>query len=97
MSAKQDPRDRYEEIANRVRWARSTCDVLVSGENNLDTCVVETIAGIGGHLDDALRELEELYHDLPDEQSAKKRKPPSAPTLVAVRKDTTADDNGSAA
>jgi len=94
MSAKQDPRDRYEEIANRVRWARSTCDVLVSGENNLDTCVVETIAGIGGHLDDALRELEELYHDLPDEQSAKKRKP--APTLVSVR-NAPADDNGSAA
>ena len=94
--SKRDPCDRYEEISNRVRWARATCDVLVSGENNLDMCVVETIAGIGGHLDDALRELEELYGDLP-ERTVNKRKPPSAPTLVAVRKDTTADDNGSAA
>jgi len=31
------------------------------------------------------RSLEELYQDLP-ERSAKKRKPPSAPTLVSVRK-----------
>jgi hypothetical protein len=76
------PRDRYEEINNRVRWAKAMLDVMIA-DQDLQSIHTEAIGGIAGHLEDAMRGLEELYPDLP-EQCAKKRTP-SAPTLVSVR------------